>query len=634
MKSLIYLLSFLILLASCKNEPEGTNALTLGKLTLEDATPSPGDSLNISYNEKAVDSIEAMFYYLVNTNAYAVDIHLKNDTKNTLKATIQIPDSASAIAFNIKKNEEIDNNNKEGYIIPLHNSEGHIIAGSNAAKAYYRLNFGERNELEVNKDSIVTAIQKDITEHPEISKEWKLVYLDLMYKERKEEGKKLVTKYIDSLSSKESLTEKEYQSLLRMYNLTGNKEKADSIKTAAIATFPKSKIAERESLIKVYEIKDLDEKTKAYADFKTKFPEATGQINDAVLRTIALAYNKEGDVAKFDEYANQIDEELNKASVYNSVAWEKAEAKKDLDFAENLSKQSLELINSLKEDPSNKPDYFSESQFKNRLEGTYQMYADTYGLILFQQGKTKEAIDTQKIAVGDGKSVDVNKRYLEFLMTDKQYKTVLEKGESFIKSGNSNPEMLDYYVTAYKEVNGEEGLEAKVAELEAAAHNLLVEKIKSNLISEAAAEFALKDMEGKEVSLSSLKGKVVILDFWATWCGPCKASFPEMQQLVEKYKDNENVAILFVNTFENTPKREKDITDFITKNKYDFHVILDAPIKDSRNFVVADSYGIRGIPTKIIISPEGKINYKSVGYEGNGKLLTEMEILIELIEKS
>ncbi|MEJ4089158.1 TlpA disulfide reductase family protein [Galbibacter orientalis] len=634
MKSLIYLLSFLILLASCKNEPEGTNALTLGKLTLEDATPSPGDSLNISYNEKAVDSIEAMFYYLVNTNAYAVDIHLKNDTKNALKATIQIPDSASAIAFNIKKNEEIDNNNKEGYIIPLYNSEGQIIAGSNAAKAYYRLNFGERNELEVNKDSIVTAIQKDITEHPEISKEWKLVYLDLMYKERKEEGKKLVTKYIDSLSSKESLTEKEYQSLLRMYNLTGNKEKADSIKTAAIATFPKSKIAERESLIKVYEIKDLDEKTKAYADFKTKFPEATGQINDAVLRTIALAYNKEGDVAKFDEYANQIDEELNKASVYNSVAWEKAEAKKDLDFAENLSKQSLELINSLKEDPSNKPDYFSESQFKNRLEGTYQMYADTYGLILFQQGKTKEAIDTQKIAVGDGKSVDVNKRYLEFLMTDKQYKTVLEKGESFIKSGNSNPEMLDYYVTAYKEVNGEEGLEAKVAELEAAAHNLLVEKIKSNLISEAAAEFALKDMEGKEVSLSSLKGKVVILDFWATWCGPCKASFPEMQQLVEKYKDNENVAILFVNTFENTPKREKDITDFITKNKYDFHVILDAPIKDSRNFEVADSYGIRGIPTKIIISPEGKINYKSVGYEGNGKLLTEMEILIELIEKS
>ena len=142
----------------------------------------------------------------------------------------------------------------------------------------------------------------------------------------------------------------------------------------------------------------------------------------------------------------------------------------------------------------------------------------------------------------------------------------------------------------------------------------------------------ITDGNFSDVVLSS--DKAVLVDFWATWCGPCKASFPEMQQLVEKYKDNENVAILFVNTFENTPKREKDITDFITKNKYDFHVILDAPIKDSRNFEVADSYGIRGIPTKIIISPEGKINYKSVGYEGNGKLLTEMEILIELIEKS
>lgn len=634
MKSLIYLLSFLILLASCKKESEETNHLIIGKLTLKDATPAPGDSLNINYNEKTADSIEAILYYIVNTNAYPVDISLKNNTKDALEATIQIPDSAMAIAFNIKKNEKIDTNNKEGYIIPLHNSEGQIIPGSNAAKEYYRLKFGERNELDINKDSIVTAIQKDITEHPEILKEWKSIYLNLMYEERKEEGKKLVATYIDSLMSKETLTEKELQSLMSMYSLTGNKEKADSIKTAAITAFPKSKIAERESLISIYRIKDLDEKTKAYADFKTKFPEATGQINDAILRSIALAYNKEGSVAKFNEYANQIEEELNKASVYNSVAWEKAEAKEDLDFAENLSKQSLELINSLKEDPSNKPDYLSNNQYKNRLEGTYKMYADTYGLILFQQGKIKEAIDTQKIAIDDGKSVDVNKRYLEFLMADKQYKTVLEKGESFIKSGNSNPEMLDYYVTAYKEVNGEEGVEAKVAELEAAAHNLLVEKIKSNLINEEAPEFALKDMEGKEVSLSSLKGKVIILDFWATWCGPCKASFPEMQQLVEKYKDNENVAILFVNTFENTPKREKDITDFITKNKYDFHVILDAPIKDSRNFEVADSYGIRGIPTKIIISPEGKINYKSVGYESNGKLLTEMEILIELIEKS
>lgn len=119
--------------------------------------------------------------------------------------------------------------------------------------------------------------------------------------------------------------------------------------------------------------------------------------------------------------------------------------------------------------------------------------------------------------------------------------------------------------------------------------------------SEAPA-WTLKTPDGKDVSLASLKGKVVVLDFWAVWCGPCKKAMPGVQKLHEKYKDK-GVVIYGVNTWE---REGNDPVAFMKDNNYSYGLLL-------KGDDVAKDYKVSGIPTFYVIDRNGKISYVGVG---------------------
>jgi hypothetical protein len=105
-----------------------------------------------------------------------------------------------------------------------------------------------------------------------------------------------------------------------------------------------------------------------------------------------------------------------------------------------------------------------------------------------------------------------------------------------------------------------------------------------------------------------------------------------MQKTVEKYRNNQKVAFLFIDTWEKIEGREKLVTEFIEKNRYRFNVLYDTPESDDPNqYVVVNNYKVDGIPTKFIIDSSGKIRFKSVGYDGNeDALVQEISMMIEM----
>ncbi len=118
-----------------------------------------------------------------------------------------------------------------------------------------------------------------------------------------------------------------------------------------------------------------------------------------------------------------------------------------------------------------------------------------------------------------------------------------------------------------------------------------------------APSITLEDLKGKKVELKSFKGKVIFLNFWATWCGPCKEEMPSMEALYQQFKEKDFVFLTISVDYEGT----KPVKEFIEKRRYTFPVLVD-----QKNETL-DLYDVKGIPTTFIIDKQGRMLGKAIG---------------------
>ncbi len=120
----------------------------------------------------------------------------------------------------------------------------------------------------------------------------------------------------------------------------------------------------------------------------------------------------------------------------------------------------------------------------------------------------------------------------------------------------------------------------------------------------ATPDFSLEDMDGERYTFESVRGKVVMVNFWATWCPPCRREIPSMEALYQAYKD-ESFTILAINQWESP--------DHVFAYMGQLDVFPNFPILFDGNSSVSQAFGVKGLPTTVLIDRQGRIVYQALG---------------------
>lgn len=606
---------------------------------LSDEFPSAGEKITLTYDPTGtvVDGkkdITGVVYYLDNKNYPTDDINLKADGK-LLKGEITINPSAKAFIVKIAEERDVDNNNGKGYIFLVYKDK-RPVEGAYASEAF-AISSGMGNYMAKIKNDLPKAeelYKKEFSLYPKSENEYGFGYFSMLSKQP--EHKAEVNAKISSLER--SNNEDDLMLASSLLRVTKNIKEQDSLNAVIRTKFPDGTFVKNEAGSAFFKEKDPAKKDLLYQAYIKKYPENASEKNniyDNFRWQLASAYLQKGDLDNYHKYESQLKNKANLAMTLNNIAYEWAKTGEKLDEAAKMSKQSLDIMSAGMANPEGQS-YTSPSQMKKNYEYSYDLYSDTYAYILFKQGKYNEALKYEQPVIDRSKAVDpeVGDNYLQIVSALGQTVKAKDFAEKMVKDGRGSESMKALLKKEYvKEKGSDSGYDQYLASLQKSFKDKTRSELAKTMINQPAPAFTLKDLDGKAVSLADLKGKIVIVDFWATWCGPCKASFPGMQLAVNKYKDDPNVKFLFVDTWENGDNYIDGVRKFIVDNKYTFHVLIDEKNSEGKQAKVVSAYEVSGIPTKFIIDKNGNVRFKYIGYSGSAdKILDEVTDMIEMTQ--
>lgn len=627
-----------------------------------------GQSTRVLYNSKGgdlefSDEVKAAIYTF-RKGFWSVDeLEMKALDDRQWELQYPVEDSTLFIAVkffqgDLSSPDIVDNNVNKGYGTAVSDRKGKAQKGAYLAEASFLLPTLAKGAL-INYTEVQPLLQKDYLTQL-VKKEEKLsgaainnnfvLYLGTQRALLDDAHfGPVATKVVDQLLNDKTIDDELLGNLqLFLKHQVKQEALAERVGQRITTQYPNSPTARFVAYSSIQTAGPLKEVIPSYEDFLRKYPIAEwrknpdnkGFIYYAVYRGIGSSYFDNKQFDKFQELFVDLDfrtaNELLRWNVMRAYMF-KMVAK---DSLYSISEPLIQDLLTKKEDKSYLSDFMSEGaadsnmwkQVDERLLihisllndlGRYEQ-ARKYFFELSESGRYADA-ELNEINLNVLDKLGANNEVVPFLqmcvranaVTPHMFDTLKAR---YVKSHGGSNEGYDTYLASLKSTEQKEELDAYVRE--------------HLNVSYTMPAFSMENADGGYVTDSDLKDKIVVMDFWATWCRPCIMAFPGMQLLVDKYANDPKVSIYMVGTMQTGDYRSKSV-NFVRGEGYRFTLLHDAEnTKNGEQDVLFKSlvgpvFSDSSIPRKIVIK-NGVIRYSSGGYAGSpSKLMDELSLVIE-----
>lgn len=653
MKFKHFILSLLLVIAPKAMAQEGT------RLTFVPQLPKAGEPVTLVYTPlpsmTGNQTIKGVAYTYENNRWVGHDISVKNEG-NVWKGTFTPAPKTGFMAFKFVCDTIVDNNEGLTFGTMINKEDGRPWPGGYAAWGLLRsdkygrsipgyLDFSKTKEV---SDTIVYYwVNNEITYNASSA----VAYAPLFARSARaahignaEERIKNAVAYLKKLGTEEAL-------MSALSIVEGDKAQEDAIKASILKKYPKGLIAMKTKWDEKVDYRDQAALKKHYLDFLKAFPytaereaylQKYGQSYDNVYTTLMIFNYMEGKDDQQEAYLDKLS--FNGcATIYYKII-NIPQLRKERTDAQllPLATKIVDRMQALKSIRPESEAYLSESEWAEKADQSINGFiAESYSEILKGTGNTAKALEYARLAQQSAnyQRADINDNMAELLHATgntAELKALLEKSFYNNQVSDMQTKLLKEIYT--KEHGSTEGFDAYVQKLKNPAEKSAIQKVVEGYKSDGVMpEWQLTDADGKTISSAQLKGKVYVLDFWANWCHPCKASLPGMKAAADHYKGDNGVEFLFVDTQEYIADYKEKAKAYLKEKGLDIHLVFDAKSKggkvnDLLSNKVMKQYTVSGIPLKVVVDAKGNVRFIAIGYKGSPSALKDE--MIEMVEQA